>query len=548
MHTQLLLHGAIDWRERAAEGLQAQDRAAHLFGRAASRLDPLPVWVVQACEQFGVEAIDDPAPAAPAPSADAVPGGPEPEASPSWEVIAPAVETVAPAELLTDPWEQPVSRLWPPSQLAEEVEHWLLDSRPRHEARVGLACVPGAAMLCREGSRLDLNIAALLADPSGVARDPWMEALRDPLQRALASGWLQQLELREPFSSLYESLSHHWKLGGALPRYQLLRLPSLLDAWQRLLGPAQLKARRLPSTLVADEHETETLEGPASLMVRLDPLELDALAACDPAEGAASPQTDEVEIELEAALARLRREHHNRAFWEAPAADSKARAADRLEPLRLLLREAGFYASVADGLGCLRRWQAGALACLERAQVWAVDPSVNAPDLLSLGQIITEHSGSLPCLRKRLPLIELFDRMGGREVVYVGWEAEAVLEQHRSGRAFRLFADRPIVPYGLRVVAMPGSRHPHRPQSGFRESLDQLVAAVEREHAARPLDLLLVDQGAYRLPLLELIERRHGVVALAPGPELLQLFGLDRPGLPRWWEERRDPAMWRQLA
>lgn len=548
MHTQLLLSGAIYWRDRLSQADDepapdiggARERAARLFGRAAHRLDPVPAWVSQACVDLGVGSLPDPKPpevadessagSAPPPPAGSVP------ASPSFQEPEPV------ATPGSGPTGDSHSRLWPPSQLAEELEHALVMGGPRRQLRIGLVCIPGAAMLCREGNRFDLNLAALLQDPSGVAADPWFEAFRDPLRRAQEAGWLPLLELSEPFSSLYDSLCHHWRLGCALPPGQLGRIPALLDAWQRVFGPAQLQAQRLPSSLI--NAGSCKAGATASLQVRLDPLELAALTACAVAFGADGLKESTSTSPAEAALAELRRQHQNNRFWQAEADAPR----DLLEALRLLQRDRGFYASSAAPLACLERWYDGTLDCMERAKIWGTELSDDAIGLLTLAQQLTLHAGRLPCLRPRLPLQEILERMAGREVLYVGWAAAAVLEQHRSGRAFRLFHDRSIAPYGLRAVAMPDSRHPLRPHGGFRDSLDHLIAAVELEQEARPLDLLVVDQGAYRLPLLSAIERRHGIAGVAPGPDLLQLFGLDCNGVARWCEPSRDPAMWRKLS
>lgn len=533
MHTHLLVYGGIYWRKRHQASGEDIERATHLFGRAAHRLDPVPPWLVQACEELGVNPIADPGPepAVPPPE-DPLPadltaevGAGEPKREPK-----PAAAACAP------------SRLWPPSQLAVEVEQWLLDADPNRPVRIGLACVPGAAMLCREGPRLDLNIAALLDDPSGVAPDPWLTAMRDPLQRAQAGGWLQQLELREPFSSLYESLCHHWRLGGKMPLRQLQRLPALLDAWHRLLGPGQLHARRQPSSLLGTAGCCS--EPATGLQVRLDPLELAMLRACDPSR---HQSLDEARCEIDSLLAQLRRNHHNSNFWDAAAPEARELEPNPLEALRVFHRDAGFYASTANGPACLERWREGALASLQRAHLWADEQTFGAPALLQLTQLLTEVSGHLPVLQQRPALLELLERLEGREVLYVGWDWEPVLEQHHSGRAFRLFDDHSVDPYGLRAVAMPDSRHPRRPHTGFCDSLERLVSAVEREHVARPIELLLVDGGAYRLPLLDLVQRRHGIAAVAPGAELVQLFGLDRANLPRWRQENRNPEAWRGL-
>jgi hypothetical protein len=551
MHTHLLLYGGIYWRRRHQEEGEGIERVRHLFGRACHRMNAIPDWLRQACDQLDITPIADPGPETAEPSVDAAdavevePGEGEQGVEPADDRDQPVAASATAEGAAQGSSGEPVcppSRLWPPSQLSEELEQWLDDVGPNRALCIGLACVPGASMLCRDGPRLELNIAALLEDPSGVAPDPWLQALREPLQRRLSRGWMQQLELREPLSSLYESLGHLWRLGGGLPPRRLQRLPAVLDAWNRLLGPAQLQAQRLPGTLTLGQSRSAAA---ATLQVQLDPLELAALMACDPA-GYASQQ--DADWAIEAALARLRREHHNATFWKAAAADPGV-PGEPLEALRLLHCEAGFYACSGEGLSCVRRWREGSLACLERAQITGVEQGISAPALLLMAQRLTERSGRLPNLQPRQPLLELLESLGGREVVYVGWAWQAVLEQHRSGRAFRLFNDRSIVPYGLRSVAMPDSRHPHRPHGGFQDSLDRLIEALEREHAARPIDLLLVDQGAYRLPLLERIERQLSISAVAPGPGLPLLFGVDRPTtLPRWRDQQRNPESWRDLS
>ena len=513
LHTQLLLHGAIYWRERlqkpSAEDpdpAELKRKTGRLFARAAARLVPLPEWVAQACEQLGVTPLADP-PMQSSPQ-------PGPAASPT---------------AADEPESQPASTLWTPDELAEEVKHGLLDAGPHQRLSVAVACVPGASLLCREGQRLELNLAPLLELEPGINVEPWISAFRDPLQAAVEQGWLSRLELLEPFSSLFTSLSLHWRMGERLEPWQLQRLPALLEVWSLLLGPAHLQAQRRSSSLEESDGQ------PSPVQLRHDPIELAALLACN-----------QDELVLEEALARLRREHRNEAFWQRTGDGVALQNADALECLRLLQREAGFYAASADAMACLNSWREGAMACLESASLWEPEPGRDVFSLLAIAQELCLESGRLPNLQSRPDLLSLLERMGGREVLLVSWSAAAALEQHRSGRAFRLFHDRQIVPYGLRVLELPESRHPQRPHAGFRESLGDLIAAVEQEHRARPIDLVLVETSAYRLPLLAALQER-AISGVGPGPELHLLFGLDRPGQPRWRDPSRDPEMWRTL-
>lgn len=518
MHTQLLLHGAIDWRERLEQSkpddldpAELKRRAGRLFARTAGRLDPLPDWITLACEQLGVTPLADPpleASRQPAPQ--------RVETSP----VSGAPTTTPPA---------PSSPLWSPEELTEEVRHGLLDGGPRQQLTVAVACVPGASLLCREGQRLELNLAPLLELEPGVSVEPWITAFRNPLQQAVEQGWLSRLELLEHFSSLFGSLSLHWRMGERLEPRQLQRLPELLEAWSRLLGPAHLQAQRRGSSLDNPDGQ------PLPLQLRHDPIELAALLACG-----------QDELVLEEALARLRREHRSDAFWQAPVDPAALLAANPLECLRLLQRDAGFYAASTDALACLHGWREGAMTCLEAAAIWAPEPGHDVVSLLAIAQELCLESGRLINLQTKPDLLSLLERMAGREVLVVSWSAQAVLDQHRSGRAFRLFHDRVIVPYGLRVLDLPESRHPQRPHAGFRESLQDLIDAVDRENSARPIDLVLVENSAYRLPLLSALQSR-AIPGIGPGPELHQLFGLDHPGQPRWREPSRDVPMWRDL-
>ena len=502
LHTQLLLHGAIYWRDRLqaprpedSDPTELKQKAGMLFARAAARLQPLPEWVSQACEQLEVTPLADP----------------------------PMAATAPPTESTSHPL------LWTPEELADEVKQGLLDAGPRQKLTVSLACVPGASLLCRDGHCLELNLAPLLELKPSVNADPWISAFRNPLQQAVEQGWLGRLELLEPFSSLFTSLCLHWRMGERLDPRQLQCLPELLEAWSRLLGPAHLLAERRSSSLEEDDWEASPIQ------LRHDPIELAALLACS-----------HDELLLEKALARLRREHRNQAFWEAPLDAVALQNANPLECLRVLQREAGFYAASTDAMACLDSWREGAMACLEKAGLWEPEPGCDVVSLLAMAQELCLESGRLPSLQSRPELLSLLKRMGGREVLLVSWSSATVLEQHRSGRTFRLFHDHVIAPYGLRVLDLPESRHPHRPHSSFRESLTALITAVEQEHKARPIDLVLVENSAYRLPLLAALQDR-GIPGVGPGPELHLLFGLDSARQPRWRESSRNADMWRAL-
>ncbi|MBW4532221.1 MAG: hypothetical protein KME02_16180 [Aphanothece saxicola GSE-SYN-MK-01-06B] len=238
---------------------------------------------------------------------------------------------------------------------------------------------------------------------------------------------------------------------------------------------------------------------PGALVVELDALELQLLGH---AEGPAET--------LEEALAELRRRHHDSDFWGAAAGGPGP-----LEVLRRFELEAGFYAATQAPLDSLRHWARPALQALLQAQVWSADPASH--DLWRTwgqpGQWRQPPGGR-----------ELLEQLGGGEVLLVGETpeaSEALLAAHRSGQLFAGGA------FGLRCLAVPESRHPHRPAAGFEASLEALVVAVEALYAERPFTVLLAGGGAYRLPLAQAIGSRYGVLAVAGATGLAAWLGAE---------------------
>ncbi len=242
---------------------------------------------------------------------------------------------------------------------------------------------------------------------------------------------------------------------------------------------------------------------PGTLVVELDPLELQLLQR---AEGPAEPR--------EEALAEMRRRHHDSDFWGAAAVEGPE-PPDSLELLRRFEREAGFYATTHAPLESLRQWARPALQALLQAQVWSGDGAT-----LKLWQPWGQAS------QRRQPPggTALLERLGGGEVVLVGEGPEAVAALQEAHRAGRLFAGGA---FGLRCLAVPQSRHPQRPAAGFEHSLEALVAAVEALHRERPFTVLLAGGGAYRLPLVQAIGSRYGVLAVALASPLAAWLGAE---------------------
>ena len=366
------------------------------------------------------------------------------------------------------------------------------------------------------GPCLDLFLRlAQLLDPVPAWVDlAWRAALERLIEALPPAGALAEADL----ARLVERVGRLPVAAEQRPAFEaaLLRARFSLELLQQGRGVRRPGAGEGVEVLEAEWLEEEEGPGPApaaalpavewrpgTLVVELDPLELQLLQR---AEGPA-------EI-LEEALAELRRRHHDSDFWGAAAVEGPE-PADTLELLRRFEREAGFYATTHAPLESLRQWARPALQALLQAQVWSGDGAT-----LELWQ----PWGQAGQRRQPPGGTALLERLGGGEVVLVGEGPEAVAALQEAHRAGRLFAGGA---FGLRCLAVPQSRHPQRPAAGFEHSLEALVTAVEALYQERPFTVLLAGGGAYRLPLVQAIGSRYGVLAVALASPLAAWLGAE---------------------
>lgn len=534
----LVREGGLLWKRLVGERPEAGLRCLVLFTRLVELLDPCPNWLLKAIQETlaqeldRLEALAEALAEVPAEEIGCLEGllprlsgrlsGPRAEAlEPLGERLQALAERVREAAPTPEPAAGvPLSAV---EVMAPDLGDWLGAS-----LQLELAYLPGATSLVRRGGQLAVNL------------EPLIEANGDPdaLETAFANllGPLHELagetplQLLEPESSLYGSLLRLWRAGEQVPRAHFPALAEAPALWHRLVGPSLVRAERLASSLpvlrLADQ----------PLVVQLDPVELAALQV-----GLLEPEA------VEPALARLRREHHNTAFWSAEESTHEFGPVDPLTSLRRLHAEAGFYASSHAPLESFQCWNQRALGGLMAAALWCDSPHTLGL-FLPVAQSLAVGGGRPPQLQRPPDGLEAYSLMGGREVLYVGPHAEQVAEQHRSGRCFELFNDLAIEAFGLRVLTPPRSRHPHRPGLGFEQSLEGLLQEVEQLYRQRPFELLLADCGAYRLPLLWAARQRFGVRGLSSGLPLARLFGVQTAGASPWRESHQRADRWLQAS
>jgi hypothetical protein len=334
-------------------------------------------------------------------------------------------------------------------------------------------------------SPLQLDLAPLLA-----AEPEAIEAALDDFVWHLPRG-CRALPAATALPALLEG---HWRQGLRLPAAAFERMALLAASWQRRLGE-----RLEPLPLLDWQH---------SLLLELGATELAVLLPL-----LAAPAS------LEPALAELRREHHNQAFWQQRQELPWMQCPPPLEALRRWHVEEGYYARAHSPLEELRSWGEAAAQTLLQAELWTDNAGCLGLWLAVAQELVLRHGQPLPPLGAPPAPEQLLAELGGLEVLYVGERAAAVQAAHRQGLCFR------GEPFGLRVLEPPASRWPARPAGGYGDSLAVLLEVIDGLYRQRPFAVLLADCGAYRLPLLQAAHQRYGVAALSSGRPLALWLG-----------------------
>ena len=457
----------------------------------------------------------------------------------SPQAAALVVEQVAPVPVkeISEPQLQPEPKPQPHSfhgvfeqaedlagYLMREVAGWLdhhgVGTGP---VRLVLALAPDQKPVTGGPGSLQLNLSPLLAFPLVEQLDLLVCSFFEPLQQnTRGESFLQE----EPNGAVYAALAGLWQQGKGLDAARFPGLVYATNLWSRCGGAdglgAQQEGWRLPVSQLR----------PGQLLVRPGNVELAALqSAIAGGEG------------LEQALMEIRRHHHDRAWMERHSEQWWMDPSDPVENIRRLHTNAGFYASSHAPLESLQQWSQATIAALLGGEVLFGNDSI-VRMFLPVAQQLHRQSGKVPELVQWPGEKAFYDFIAGQEVLFVTPLAAEVEAHHRSGKAFALFNDLPISPYGLRCIPAPMSIYPNRPDRGFEESLERCLEQVDRSYRQRPFAVFTAAAGAYGLPLCHAVHRRYGVTCLYVGNAMHTFFGVEQSTTSGWMAERRQSENW----
>ena len=408
------------------------------------------------------------------------------------------------------------------------VERWLEDHpsiSQKKPIQLGPVLRPGDAAVLGDSQQLELNLAPLLQFPTQELLDKLIPAFFEPLQ---AAGRGVEFSLAEPCSKLWQELRQRWTAGERLQPSDWRGLVYSTALWNRCGGIGELNAKQASWTLPVASFQA------GFSLLRPGNVELAALQTVVQAPG-----------DLEELLAEIRRRHHDRVWMETTRDHWWFNPCDGSENLRRLHTNSGFYANSHAPVESLRRWSQGTLRALMGGPVLFGNSSITQM-FWPIAQSLLEKTGAMPELVQWPGEQAFYDAIADQEVLFVTPFARDVETHHRSGKAFQLYNDIRIRPYGLRCLEAPVSVYPNRPGRGFEESLDQLLEQIERSYKQKPFSVFTAACGCYGLPLCDAVKQRYGVSCVYIGNLMHAYFGLVQRTTAKWRAAHRIEENWRQ--
>lgn len=392
--------------------------------------------------------------------------------------------------------------------------------------RLRLTYVPGQPLLSEHQGLGLFNLAPLITGRETHLVDRLIPDLFISLAPVVkAEMTALQVVLDEPESSLYVALQEQWQQGHLLPIDQFRPLIVATDLWRRHGGTEGFGARIGPVVFPSAELRA------GGLLVRPGNVELAALRSV-------LLQSEQ----LTAALQRIQQRGHDQSWMEQQSGEWWCNPTDPLENLRRLHTNAGFYADSDAPLSSLQCWSEASIAALRCGDVVSAHITTW---MYVVAQELWRRNGTLVKL-VQWPGEEAWYRfIGGQELLVVSPLAADLMEQHRSGRAFQLFHDLPIMPYELRCLEAPISIYPNRPHRDFQASLDAILIRIDQAWQERPFQVFSAACGAYGLPLCQAVHERYGVASIYPGNILHALLGIEQRTTADWRRSQRLQQNWR---
>lgn len=196
----------------------------------------------------------------------------------------------------------------------------------------------------------------------------------------------------------------------------------------------------------------------------------------------------------------------------------------RRDPVKNIIRlstNAGFYSTPTRASTAFRSWASQYIEAMERGMLLH-----HAPDLIT--KLVALRPGLRGKSTSILDLKELHKLLCGSRTVMVTAYADEISQHVESGGLFELWKDMGQTPDKpmVRAIQAPMSVWPYAPHESWEDTFNILCDEVEAAIADIDANLLMASCGCYGLPLVNAMNRRHGITSVYNGHMMNIYFGI----------------------
>jgi hypothetical protein len=208
--------------------------------------------------------------------------------------------------------------------------------------------------------------------------------------------------------------------------------------------------------------------------------------------------------------------------------------------LRRLITNAGFYVEdePESAWSTFEEWANRYIGALRNSHLFWHNP--HAVYYLRIQHKLFEQYGYVPRYVQMPNRFQIYDNIGGKDVLFVSPLAHIVNEQVLAGRIKKLYKNYEVPDFTLRAVPAWVSTWPNRPHGDWFETFRRMCESVEAAYREKPFEVFIAACGCYGLPICDFARSQFGCSTLYIGHAAHGLFGL----FPVAANQKINPEMW----
>lgn len=209
--------------------------------------------------------------------------------------------------------------------------------------------------------------------------------------------------------------------------------------------------------------------------------------------------------------------------------------------IRVLMTNAGFYASSIDPFATFADWAERYLSAIRRGTLFHLPMC----DLhFASVEAVLAREGHKVTQAEFPGRAEFYEALCGEEIVFVTPLAHEIAHLHQSGKIFNLWKDVSVPNFRLTTIQMPISTYPNRPHDSWSTTFEHVCDLIDTAFSKSRPSLFMTASGSYGLPLCEYVYSNYGCKTVHYGNYLNSLFGIRQNRSENWESSQRRIENW----